>query len=51
MVIEKLNATTYREEAARRMQQHGEILPGIERVPEQESFAIRFGKKEEGEEA
>jgi len=50
-VIEKLNATTYREEAARRMQQHGEILPGIERVPEQESFAIRFGTKEDGEEA
>jgi len=50
-VIEKLNATTYREEAARCLQQHGEVLPGIERIPEQETFAICFAKKEEGEEA
>jgi hypothetical protein len=50
--IRKLDTTSYRAEAARRLDMQGEILPGIERIPETESFTIRFGKKEDaGEEA
>jgi len=32
------------------VQQYGEVLPGIGRIPEQQSFAIRFGKRKDGEE-
>jgi hypothetical protein len=40
------------EEAQKRLTQEGELLPGVERLPEGEAFAVRFpkaGKAEEGE--
>ncbi len=49
--IEKLNTAAYRDDAARRLSETGELLPGMDRIPETESFTIRFGRKEDPEEA
>jgi len=32
---------------AKRLQETGEVLPGIEPTPERESFSVRLGKSEE----
>ena len=49
--VSRFNAAAYREIALGRLRGAGEILPGIEIVPEHESFSVRFPKdaKETGE--
>lgn len=44
---EKFNPTLYRNRALEVLEERGEILPGIEVLPERETFAIKFGKAEE----
>lgn len=46
---QQFDRTAYQEFANERLHTHGELLPGVERVPERESFKIVFGRK--GEEA
>jgi hypothetical protein len=48
LTAEKLNTTAYREAASRTLEATGELMPGMDRVPEQEGFSIRFGRKEDG---
>ena len=43
-----LDATAYRQLAEGRFE-NGELLPGMEVVPERESFSIRFGGKQDAE--
>ena len=43
-IIETLDATRYRKEAEKVLQENGELLPGVETVPERESFTVKFGK-------
>jgi phage host-nuclease inhibitor protein Gam len=45
--VEKLQALTYREVAQTRLTNDGELLPGIEVLPECEVFRITFGKPSE----
>jgi len=42
----ELIAADYRKLAVQAMEDTGELLPGIDRTPERESFSIRFGGKE-----
>lgn len=44
---ETLDAQAYRQQAEAALHETGELLPGLEVVPERETFAIRFGKGEE----
>jgi phage host-nuclease inhibitor protein Gam len=44
---EKFNANIYRQRAQEVLKERGEILPGIEVLPERETFAVKFGKTEE----
>lgn len=43
--VESLDAEAYRREAAAALAESGEVLPGVEIVPERESFSVRFGKE------
>jgi hypothetical protein len=47
----KIDAAGYRAAALEARKQTGELLPGVEIVPEHEKFSIRFGKGTGGEEA
>lgn len=42
--VECLDSEGYRRQAAALLTETGEVLPGIEIVPERESFSVRFGK-------
>lgn len=44
---EKFDAAIYRQRAQEVLEERGEILPGIEVLPERETFAIKFGKADE----
>ena len=44
--MQTLDLTAYRERAERVYAETGELLPGVESVPEYESFRVRFGKVE-----
>jgi phage host-nuclease inhibitor protein Gam len=44
---EKFNANIYRQRAQEVLEERGEILPGIEVLPERENFVIKFGKADE----
>ena len=48
--VETLDAEGYRKEAAAALAETGEVLPGIEVVPERENFSIRYGKEKDGAE-
>ncbi len=43
-VAETLDADGYRQQAAAVLHETGEVPPGVEVVPERESFSLRFGK-------
>jgi hypothetical protein len=45
--ITQLDREKYLDHATRHLEKTGEKLPGIDIVPERESFSIRFGKVEE----
>jgi hypothetical protein len=45
-VREEADTREYLRIAQEEMQQSGEVLPGVEVVPERESFTVRFGSKE-----
>lgn len=47
VTTEKLDASAYKMEAERALQQTGEVLPGIEVQTEREAFRVSFGKAEE----
>ena len=40
----KVDTGTYRDAALRARKETGEILPGVEIVPDREKFTIKFGK-------
>jgi phage host-nuclease inhibitor protein Gam len=48
-IVESLDADAYKQEAAAELAQTGQCLPGVEVVPERESFSIRFPKAGKGE--
>src|SRR5579862_6418052 len=39
-----LDAAAYRERAQALLEAHGELLPGVEVMPQQEQFRVKFGK-------
>jgi phage host-nuclease inhibitor protein Gam len=45
--VETLDLIAYKERAESRLRADGELLPGVEVVPERESFSVRFGRKED----
>ena len=45
--VETLDAEEYKKQAAAVQAETGEVLPGIEVIPERESFCIRFGAAKE----
>ena len=45
----EVDATAYREAAQKALEKTGELLPGVQRVPEHESFTLRFGGRSEAE--
>jgi len=47
--VETLDAEGYKREAAAALAETGEVLPGVEIVPERESFSVKFGKGKGGE--
>lgn len=49
--VETLDGEAYRQQAAAVLHETGEVLPGIEIVPERESFSVKFGAKGKGGEA
>lgn len=49
--VEKLDGEAYKQQAAAVLHETGEVLPGVEIVPERESFSVKFGAKGKGGEA
>lgn len=47
--VETLDSEAYKQQAAAVLHETGEILPGVEIVPERESFSVKFGKGKGGE--
>lgn len=47
--VESLDAEGYKQQAAAALAETGEVLPGVEIVPERESFRVTFGKGKGGE--
>lgn len=41
-----LDTGAYRDLAVKRLQESGEVLPGVETTPEREAFSVKFGKAE-----
>ena len=45
-LVEKLNLDQYRALAEQALNETGELLPGMEDVPDREAFSVKFGPKE-----
>ena len=46
MIRPTLDAGAYRDMAAKRLRETGEVLPGCEPTPVREAFSVKFGKME-----